>query len=155
MQTIQENDLEPSDIKLEITEHILIENFEETKALMESLNHQGVEFIIDDFGTGYSSLSYLKNLPFSALKIDQTFIRDMLNDPDDAALIKAIISIAQQFNYKIVAEGVEEKAQLQRLQSYDSALCFQGFLICEPCSAEKFEHFLSKQMASLSNKDHA
>ncbi len=142
LQTLTEYQVEPSRIKLEITEHVLIDKFDETETLIHTLKEEGVEFIIDDFGTGYSSLSYLKNLPFSALKIDRTFIRDILTDPDDSTLIKSIITIARQFNYHIIAEGVEEQGQLDKLLSFDKEICYQGFLTCKPCSTNDFETFL-------------
>jgi len=150
LQTIEQNSLNPALIKLEITEHALIDNFEDTRVLIENLKKEGVEFIIDDFGTGYSSLSYIKNLPFSALKIDQTFIRDMLTDSNDAALIEAIITLAHKFNYHIVAEGVEDQAQLDKLMTFDKKMCYQGFLTCKPCSSVDFETFLTSYVSKES-----
>ncbi len=144
LQSIKSYHLQPSSIKLEVTESALIENFDETKLLIEKLNHEGIEFIIDDFGTGYSSLSYLKTLPFSTLKIDRSFIRDILTDPDDATLIRAIMDIAHQFGYQIVAEGVEEEAQRRKLMEINDTILYQGFLMCKPCTISEFEEFISE-----------
>ncbi len=143
LQSINEYHLDASAIKLEITETALIENFDKTKELIEQLNEQGIDCIIDDFGTGYSSLSYLKRLPFTTLKIDRSFIRDILTDPEDEILIRAIISIAQQFNYRIIAEGVEEEAQRKKLTEINNTIFYQGFLVCKPCSASYFEAFIT------------
>ncbi|MHC3995054.1 putative bifunctional diguanylate cyclase/phosphodiesterase [Thiomicrolovo sp. ZZH C-3] len=137
--------IQPEQLRLEITETALIENFEKTKKLIETLNEEGIKFIIDDFGTGYSSLSYLKQFAFSALKIDQSFIRDILQDPKDAALVRAIIDIARQFGYQVIAEGVEEDAQREMLRENDPAIAYQGYLCSEAKAAEAFrEHLLTK-----------
>jgi EAL domain-containing protein (putative c-di-GMP-specific phosphodiesterase class I) len=153
LQSIKSYHLQPSSIKLEVTESALIENFDETKLLIEKLNYEGIEFIIDDFGTGYSSLSYLKTLPFSTLKIDRSFIRDVLTDPDDATLIRAIMDIAHQFEYQIVAEGVEEEAQRRKLMEMNDSILYQGFLTCKPCSVSDFEEFISEWQQNESVTD--
>lgn len=132
-------ELPTNTIKFEITEHSLIENFGATRSLIEMLNARGVEFVIDDFGTGYSSLMYLKALPFSTLKIDRDFVRDIFTSPDDVALIEAMIGIARQFGYVIVAEGVETEAQRDKLKTLDSSICYQGYLGSKPCDAGQFE----------------
>ena len=105
----------------------------------------GIDFIIDDFGTGYSSLSYLKMLPFSALKIDKSFVKDILTDPEDEKLIRAIIHTANQFDYQIIAEGIEEEAQRSLLQQINPALYYQGYLAAKPLSAEAFVAFVHKE----------
>jgi len=133
IRTIRRHGISPSHLRLEITETALIRNFEKTKGLIERLNAEGIKFIIDDFGTGYSSLSYLKQLTFSALKIDKSFIRDILDDPKDAALVRAIIDIARQFDYQVIAEGVENQAQREMLLQTDGTIYYQGYL----CSAAK------------------
>ena len=103
----------------------------------------GIEFIIDDFGTGYSSLSYLKMLPFTALKIDKSFVKDIRENPEDEKLIRAIINTAKQFDYQIIAEGIEKEEQRALLEEIDSTLYFQGFLASKSLSAEDFQKYLS------------
>jgi len=141
--TVRRHGILPSQLRLEITETALIENFDKTKALIEHLNTVGIKFIIDDFGTGYSSLSYLKQLSFSALKIDQSFIRDILDDPKDAALVRSVINIAHQFDYQIIAEGIENVAQREMLIRTDDTIFYQGFYCSEALEAEAFERFLN------------
>lgn len=145
IESIARNDIDPTWIRLEITETALIKDFEKTKQIIELLNTKGIEFVIDDFGTGYSSLSYLKNLPFSTLKIDRAFIHDLLTDTDDEALIKAIIEIAEQFDYRVVAEGVESEAQRRRLAATDNTIYYQGYLYSKPLSTERFEKVLFRE----------
>lgn len=145
IQTIERHGISPSNIRLEITETALIENFEKTKGLIEQMNAQGIKFIIDDFGTGYSSLSYLKQLSFSAMKIDKSFVRDILNDPKDAALVRSIIDIARQFDYQVIAEGVEDEAQRTWLSKADDALYFQGYLCSRAMGSAEFEAYLAER----------
>lgn len=143
IETIRRHDLSPSLLRLEITETALIQNFEKTKGLIERLNAEGIKFIIDDFGTGYSSLSYLKQLSFSALKIDKSFVRDILEDPKVAALVRAIINIAHQFGYQVIAEGVESEAQREKLMQTDDTIYYQGFLCSEAKDTASFEPYIS------------
>ena len=135
---IKQYHLDHKEIKLEITETALITDFNRAKEVIDALNTLGIDFIIDDFGTGYSSLSYLKLLPLSALKIDRSFVKDILVSKQDEKLIRAIINTAQQFNYDIIAEGIEEEAQKELLNSIDSSLYYQGFLTTKPLNAEAF-----------------
>ena len=101
----------------------------------------GIMISIDDFGSGYSSLSYLKNLPIDVLKIDQSFVRDMSTDPNDAAIVMAIIQLAHSLKLKVTAEGVENDDQLRflRLLRCDE---MQGYLFCKPIPVEGFEQLL-------------
>ena len=145
VESVRRHGIVPEQLRLEITETALIENFDKTKKLIEALNAEGVKFIIDDFGTGYSSLSYLKQFSFSALKIDQSFIRDILQDPKDAALVRAIIDIARQFGYQVIAEGVEEEAQREMLRENDAAVAYQGYLCSEAKAASAFAEYLHKK----------
>ena len=131
-------------IRLEITETALITNFDKAQEIIQKLNTQGVYFIIDDFGTGYSSLSYLKKLPFSALKIDKTFVQDILSDPQDEKLIRAIIDTAEQFEYQIIAEGVEEEAQRALLETIKPTLYYQGYLAAKPLPEDAFQKYMDK-----------
>lgn len=143
LSTLEQYGLKHQHIKLEITETALISNFEKAKEVIDTLNEIGIDFIIDDFGTGYSSLSYLKMLPFSALKIDKSFVKDILTNPEDEKLIRAIIHTAEQFNYQIIAEGIEEEEQRTLLKKINPNIYYQGFLISKPVSAEAFEVYLN------------
>lgn len=98
-------------MKLELTENLLLDNVEDTIAKMSALKSQGVSFALDDFGTGFSSLSYLKRLPLDELKIDQGFVRDMLEDPNDAAIARMVIALGISMGLEVIAEGVESREQ--------------------------------------------
>lgn len=124
-------------IKLEITEGIVIQNLDDTIGKMRRLRRHGVSFAMDDFGTGYSSLTYLKRLPVDLLKIDQSFIRDALNDPNDAAIIRAIVAMANSLELNVIAEGVEHQAQLDLLQVQGCHL-YQGYLYSRPLPFDEF-----------------
>lgn len=128
-------------IDLEITEGMVIHNLEDTVRKMEKIRSQGFSFSIDDFGTGYSSLTYLKRLPLDTLKIDREFIRDLTDDPDDAAIVDTILTMAKRFQLEVVAEGVETTAQLEFLRERECGQC-QGFLLSKPLAAEHFEELL-------------
>ena len=119
---LEESALPVRMIKLEITEGIVIENLDDTIAKMHHLRTHGVSFAMDDFGTGYSSLTYLKRLPVDLLKIDQSFVRDALEDGNDAEIIRAIVSMAKSLGLEVIAEGVEQKGQLDLLQLQDCHL---------------------------------
>ncbi|NOY13654.1 MAG: EAL domain-containing protein [Deltaproteobacteria bacterium] len=129
--------LAPQLLELELTESMLMETVEKTILLMRELKHLGVSLAIDDFGTGYSSLNYLKRFPIDTLKIDRSFIRDLESDPDDAAIIEAIIAMAKSLRLQVVAEGVETEMQLEFLR-HRGAHQYQGFLFSKPLSAEEF-----------------
>ena len=124
-------------IELELTESLLIDDVDDTVAKMQQLRERGVRFSIDDFGTGYSSLSYLKSLPLDKLKIDQSFVRDVLSDPGDASIVRAIISVARTLQLEVIAEGVETRAMHDFLVGA-GCLRFQGFLYSPPVPLERF-----------------
>lgn len=126
-------------LKLELTESLALENIEDSIEKMHALRELGISIALDDFGTGQSSLSYLKRLPLSQLKIDQTFIRDITTDPNDAILVQTIIGMAQNLNLDIIAEGVETDAQLEFLLKHGCS-AYQGFLFSPPVAVPEFEN---------------
>jgi EAL domain-containing protein (putative c-di-GMP-specific phosphodiesterase class I) len=127
-----------SEITLEITEQTLVENFKNTKEVISHLQKKGVRFAIDDFGVGYSSLSYIQNLSLNAIKIDKSFVLNIENKISDVSLIKTIFHIAQQFNYTLVIEGIENENQKKILQDLDDTLVYQGFYFSKPIPKEEF-----------------
>jgi len=136
----------PARLKLELTESLLVDNVEDTIVKMTALKACGIRFSLDDFGTGYSSLSYLKRLPLDQLKIDQSFVRDVLTDPNDAAIARTIVTLAQSLGLCVIAEGVETEAQRDLLASY-GCHCYQGYLFSRPLPADQLEAFLLKGAA--------
>jgi len=137
--------IDPSLIKLEVTETTLIDSFTKTQQIIKDLKNIGVECNIDDFGTGYSSLSYLKKLSFKVLKIDRVFINEVLLNEDDLELVKSIIGIGKQFNYKVIVEGIETQEQRKKILEIDDSVCYQGFLCSKAIPASEFEEkFLLK-----------
>ena len=133
---LQSTGADPTKLKLELTESLLLSDVESVVATMKTLIARGVCFSLDDFGTGYSSLSYLKRLPFEQLKIDQSFVRDIFVDANDLAIVRAIVTLGQSLGICVVAEGVETADQRQFLES---AGCekFQGYLFSRPGPAEE------------------
>jgi len=136
---IKKGDINPSLIKLELTETTLLDNFDKTQHIIKQLQEIGIECSIDDFGTGYSSLSYLKKFSFKVLKIDQIFTKDILINKDSKELIKSIIEIGKQFDYKIIIEGVETEQQRAELLQLDSSIYYQGYLCSKAIPAKEFE----------------
>ena len=145
--TLSAAGLPPQMIKLEITEGIVIQNLDDTIAKMRRLQRHGVSFAMDDFGTGYSSLTYLKRLPVDLLKIDQSFVRDALDDTNDAAIIRAIVAMAKSLELDVIAEGVELQAQLDLLQLQDCHL-YQGYLFSRPLPFADFSALLRNDRIS-------
>ncbi|MGQ2964436.1 putative bifunctional diguanylate cyclase/phosphodiesterase, partial [Methylophilus sp.] len=138
---VTETGIHPGRLKLELTESMLVDNVEDIIAKMTALREVGVCFSLDDFGTGYSSLSYLKRLPFDQLKIDQSFVRDMLNGHDHQSIVNAIISLGQSLQLEVLAEGVETDAQL-RLLTELGCQAFQGYYFTRPLAIELFEQWV-------------
>ncbi len=126
---------DPSQLTLEVTEGLMIDNLGEVVAKMDELAALGIHFSVDDFGTGYSSLAYLKRLPIHELKIDKTFVQDAPSDPDDAALVETILSVARHMHLKVVAEGVETEEQAAFLNARGNVI-HQGYFFGRPEPAE-------------------
>jgi len=123
--------VDPARLKLELTESMFLHDTDDIIERMNTLRGHGVHFSLDDFGTGYSSLSYLKRLPLDQLKIDQSFVRDVLDDPDDAAIVRAILTLAQSLELDVVAEGVETEGQRDFL-ALSGCTAFQGYWFGRP-----------------------
>jgi diguanylate cyclase (GGDEF)-like protein/PAS domain S-box-containing protein len=141
-ETVQRFGIDPTRLKLELTESMLQESVEDTISIMNSLKEIGVRFSLDDFGTGYSSLQYIKRLPLDQLKIDQSFVRDLTVGSDDRAIVSAIIAMAKSMNLDVIAEGVETEEQRMMLLKKGCSR-FQGFLFSKPVPIEQFEAQLS------------
>jgi len=125
-------------LELELTEGLLLQDVEDTVAKMTQLKAYGVDFALDDFGTGYSSLSYLKRLPLDQLKIDQSFVRDVLIDPNDAAIARTIVALGTNLGLRVIAEGVETEEQRAFLQRH-GCVVWQGYLFGKPVPVAQFE----------------
>lgn len=141
LKVLKKNELSPEHLELELTESILMKDVDITTMLLRWLSKNGIRIAIDDFGTGYSSLMYLKRFPISTLKIDSSFIRDMLTNEDSAALVTAINSMAQTLKLRVVAEGVETEEQLEFLRGLNCDE-IQGFLFSRPVPPEEFTELL-------------
>lgn len=146
LRALEATGLPPHALELELTESLMIQNVEQVLATVRRLKLLGVKLSIDDFGTGYSSLSYLKRFDVDKLKIDQSFVRDLASDPDDAAIVRAIVQMARSLNLKTIAEGVETEDMRHMLRVFqcDEA---QGYLFARPLPADEFARFLSAQQA--------
>lgn len=139
---LEQSTLPPTMLELEITEGVLAHDIVMASDVLNELKAMGVHIAIDDFGTGYSSLAYLKSLPIDVLKIDQSFVRDMLTDSSDAAIIEAIIRMAQALGLSLIAEGVEEIEQSNKLLAFGCPV-MQGYLYCRPMPFNALCEFLN------------
>jgi EAL domain-containing protein (putative c-di-GMP-specific phosphodiesterase class I) len=137
-------------LELEITETALIENIDQAVGTLKRLRATGVRISIDDFGTGLASLSYLKRLPVDQLKIDISFIRDVLHDPSDTQIVKAIINLGHSLELEVVAEGVEEPAQRDLLAANGCDL-MQGYLFLRPVDGPTFAEHLRRSAPARSS----
>ena len=138
LEIVRDSGADPARLKLELTETLMIEGVEETIGKMRALREHGICFSLDDFGTGYSSLSYLKLLPLDQLKIDQSFVRDVLDDPNDASIARSVVALGKSLGLGIIAEGVETEAQRCFLAEIGCD-AWQGFLFSRPVDARTLE----------------
>jgi len=139
---VSDHNIEPGKLVMEITESDLVEDLDRSLMVLKQFEIAGYRFSIDDYGTGYSSLAQLKNLPVDELKIDRTFIHQLMTDPDDQLIVKSTIDLAHGLGLRVVAEGVEDKQILSWIMASgcDSA---QGFYISKPLPAEQLETWLA------------
>ncbi len=143
-QILNDTGLDPQYLQLELTESTIMQNSENTINKLQALQSMGVQTSIDDFGTGYSSLKYLKHFPLDTLKIDTSFIRDLIANTSDQSIVKAIITLAHNFNLKVIAEGVESREQLDYLRECGCE-AVQGYFICPPVNSIALAQFAKKK----------
>jgi diguanylate cyclase (GGDEF)-like protein/PAS domain S-box-containing protein len=152
---LKKHDIAPELLELELTESCLMSNAESTITVLRNLKALGIKISIDDFGTGYSSLAYLKRFPIDKLKIDIAFVREVTSNPDDAAIVLAIIHMAHSLKLKVVAEGVEKEAQLAYLRRHNCDE-MQGYFFSRPVTEEEFTQMLSEgKCVESTNEDSA
>jgi len=144
---LEQTGLDSRYLELEITESCLMQNTQTTMAMLSEFNRMGVRFAIDDFGTGYSSLAYLKRFPIDTLKIDRSFVCDIGSDPDDAAIVKAIVALTRSLEMRVIAEGVETREQMDFLRAHRCDE-IQGYLVSRPLPAEDFAALLKPERIS-------
>ncbi|MDP2433911.1 MAG: EAL domain-containing protein [Pseudomonadota bacterium] len=146
-QVLAETGADPSRLKFELTERLVFGNVADTIAKMEAFKEMGIGFSMDDFGAGYSSLSNLKRLPLEQLKIDRSFVNDLISGGNDAAIVQTIIAMGETLGLKVIAEGVETEAQLECLDQYRCAT-FQGYVFSRPVPLAEFEKLLEQSAAA-------
>jgi len=149
---LESSGLPPKYLELELTETAIMIDSEETVQKLLRLKKLGISISVDDFGTGYSSLSYLKHLPIDTIKVDRSFVRDIVSDPDDAAIVDAIVAMAHALNLRIVAEGVETIEQLEFLRN-KKCHSVQGYYFSRPLEAGVYETFLRNWIAEGSSSE--
>ena len=132
-------------LKLELTESMLVDDVDDIISKMTALKAAGVRISLDDFGTGYSSLSYLKKLPLDQIKVDQTFIREMLSSSQDEVIVRTVVSLAQNMELEVIAEGVETEEQRQFLLSI-GCVSMQGYLLSRPLRIHDFDVFVRNRV---------
>lgn len=147
-QVLEETGLDPHWLELDVTESSAMQDIDLTIKMMRELREMGVQISIDDFGTGYSSLNYIKGFPVNTLKIDRSFVRDIITDPKNSAIVKTIIVLAHSLKLTVIAEGVETGEQLAFLEKHQCDL-MQGYLFSKPVSSAEFEKKLSENCDTL------
>ncbi len=150
LRALADTGLAPARFEVEITESIFLEGSDATLKLLHSLRSLGVRIALDDFGTGYSSLSYLQSFPFDKLKIDRSFIQNLLTRDGASAIVRAITELARALDIETTAEGVEETAQLMELRSHGCS-SVQGFLFAEPMSLGDVEQLFRDDNLGMQN----
>ncbi len=148
LDAVQSAGAEPTRLKLELTESVVAHDLDSIVTKMRALKALGVRFSLDDFGTGYSSLSYLKRLPLDQLKIDQSFVRDLLANPNDAAIVRTVIALGDSMGLSVVAEGVETAEQRDMLHAAGCRI-FQGYLFSRPLTADALQALASRASAPM------
>ncbi len=145
---LEETGLDPRALELELTESVLMKHAESTETILKTLRSRGVQLAVDDFGTGYSSLSYLRKFPIDALKIDQSFVRQITTAPDETTIVTAVIAMGRSLKLRVIAEGVETDEELRFLQAH---LCdeAQGYHLSRPVCAEQFAALLKSGIAGI------
>lgn len=144
--TIASTGVDASHLEIEVTEGALVADPDQAIRILGQIRQLGIRLSVDDFGTGYSSLSYLKRFPLDRLKIDQSFVRDLPDDTDDAAIVRAVTSLGKSLGLKVTAEGVETREQMQFLRELGNDEA-QGFLFSKPVTADEFERLLNEDSA--------
>jgi len=142
--TLERTELPPELLELEITEGVMLEYTDEAYETLTALKRLGVSIAIDDFGTGYSSLSYLQRFPIDRIKIDRSFVRDLTENPRDAAIVDAIVLVAIRLGLDVIAEGVETPTQLDALRAHGCGYS-QGFLYSQPMSSDAVVRYLLRE----------
>jgi EAL domain-containing protein (putative c-di-GMP-specific phosphodiesterase class I) len=140
-QILEQSRLEPHFLELELTETFMMQDWKSTAETLRALKSLGVRIALDDFGTGYSSLSYMKRFPIDTLKIDQSFVRDMTTDSDDASIVSAVINMGRSLNMRVVAEGVQTRDQLDFLKDRQCPEG-QGYYFGPPVPADQLTELL-------------
>jgi diguanylate cyclase len=147
---LQDTGLSPRRLELELTETVLMKRADSTESVFKKLRAGGVQLAVDDFGTGYSSLSYLRKFPIDSLKIDQSFVRQITANPDDTAIVTAVISMGRSLNLRVIAEGVETRHEMEFLQAHhcDEA---QGYYFSRPLAVQEFARLLETGVSTWSS----
>jgi EAL domain-containing protein (putative c-di-GMP-specific phosphodiesterase class I) len=140
-QALEESGLDPARLELEITESVMVQDFEATLSVLHKLKKLGVSISMDDFGTGYSSLSYMRSFPFDKIKIDQSFVRDIGKNAESTAIVRAVTAMCDSLGITVTAEGVETLQQLNLLQA-EKCNEIQGYLISKPRPAHEIPHLI-------------
>ncbi|MGI8896755.1 MAG: putative bifunctional diguanylate cyclase/phosphodiesterase [Pyrinomonadaceae bacterium] len=152
-QVLKDTGLDPNFLELELTEGSIMKDPNQAIRKLHELKAMGIQISVDDFGTGYSSLNYLKRFPIDTLKVDQSFVRDINTDPDNEAIVSAIITLAHALKLNVIAEGVETQEQLESLRVLRCDEV-QGFLFSQPLSVAEFTDLLAERLSVSASKNY-